>query len=303
MEQSRYSTMTEDATFLRLPLELRCEVYRYLLVGVHEVHTSPNKAPGRGSNFEVTMRYEAGKRTEESWDATIKRDHEERKVMHSASTPQYAILRVSSQVYQEASAVLYTESKFWVSYEIGILRRQGFSGIGHLAQKLHRVCHLGVDIHQQDPFEGLKANPVDRLISEILAYYGSGTTSLRSLEISLDSGYNVDRRDRSVFLGWDRLLQAIYYHAVVSIFKVKENIEICIRIPLSLSTDRDTRSLKSGRLPELMAWNRHVAHIKEWCRCVAEAKDWDICNPDGLNVDWKDSLWQRWVLVPRHQAQ
>ena len=293
--------MIEDATFLRLPLELRCDIYRYLLVGVHEVHTSPNKAPGRGSNFEVTMRYEAGKRTEESWDATIKRDHEERKVMHSASTPQYAILRVSSQVYQEASAVLYTESKFWVSYELGILLREDFYGIGHLLQKLHRVCHLGIDIHQ-DTFSGLEQNSVLTLISEILEYYCSGTTSLRSLEISLDLAYIMDRRDRSFCLGWDCMLQEIYYHAVVSNFKVKEKIEICIGIPLSVSRDRATPFWRWSLLPEVMGWSQHVANTKEWCRRVAEAKDWDITNPDGLNVDWEDSLSQRWVLVPRHQT-
>lgn len=237
----------------------------------------------------------------------IKRDHEGRKVAHSASTPQYAILRVSSQIYQEASAVLYNESKFSVSYEVGILRKEVFSDIEHLVQKLHRVCHLGVDIHQQDSLRGYEENPIFRLISEILAYYCSGTASLRSLEISLDLGYITDHRGRFVCLTWDRMLQETYFQKLVSNFKVKDKVEICIRtllsLSLSLSTGRDTQFWKWSRLPERMGWNRHIAHTKEWCRRVAEAKEWDICNPDGLNMDWEDSLWQRWVLVPRHQAR
>lgn len=161
--------MPENATFFGLPLELRCEIYRYLLVGVHEVRTFPKKAPQNGpTRTSKVLRYACGMVMEESWDARIKRDHEERKVIHSASTPEYAVLRVSQPTYQEASAILYTESKFWVSYEIGFLNREGFSGIGDLVQKLHRVCHLGIDIHE-GPHREFNGQPTVRLTSEILA--------------------------------------------------------------------------------------------------------------------------------------
>ena len=207
-----------------------------------------------------------------------------------ASRPEYAVLRVSQRTYQEASAILYTESKFWVSYETGVLDREGFSGIGDLVQNLHRVCHLGIDIHH-GPHRGCNGQPTVRLISQILAYYFSGTGSLRSLEISLELQ---DERDGFSSM-IDRFLQEKDIQKLVSNFKVKEKIEIRTGI---YSTPQS--QTWSGLIAQAMDASPHAARAQEWCCRVAEDKNWDLHQLRESNVNLDASLWQSWVLKPKH---
>lgn len=203
--------------------------------------------------------YDTPSLRKDPWEDWAKYDRDESGIIQSVSAAEYAILRVSQQIYQEASAVLYTESKFWVSYDIGILDREGFSGIGHLVQKLHRVCHLGIDVHQDSDI-GYEGQSTVRLISQILAYYSSASASFRSLEISLELGYR--RGPESLSLGglmMNPVLQEENIQRLVSNFKVKEKLEIW------MGWKQSDYVIIPSRI--------YVPQAKDWCGCLAEDKD------------------------------
>ena len=93
----------------------------------------------------------------------------------------------------------------------------------------------------------------------------------------------------------DPILQEESIQKFVSNFKVKEKLEIRTAVKTSPQLQQ-----WSHYIAQAMDWWSHVARAKEWRWHVAEDKNWDLHQHRESNVNLDASLWQSWVLKPKH---
>ena len=192
--------MANISIFFTLPLKLRYQIYAYLLVGWHEVAT-PSPIDGLSAREYSMMRPEWCEHPcmlmEFAWADFISDEFAliwlnyprnlmetswaDRKDKVSESDAElfpmhdYSILRVSRQLYEEASEMLYDSSIFAFHYAVSDTSPK----VGDLERNLYRVRQLDITIS-----EGLfERNLTSVGITHILQEFARRATSLQSVMI------------------------------------------------------------------------------------------------------------------------
>ncbi|CAF9936102.1 MAG: hypothetical protein HETSPECPRED_010013 [Heterodermia speciosa] len=131
------NTIGEQDIFIRLPLAVRIRVYRYLLIGAHTLVTNSWKRVHETYPRDTELRDQSDNSHIEDYKWPTSLDN--------------TILRTSRQTHAEASAILFRESAFQVTYHISDLNR-GLEDldIGDLEANLHRILHLTINIVEAD---------------------------------------------------------------------------------------------------------------------------------------------------------
>ena len=303
--------MAEKSLLSKLPPAVRRKVFRYLVAGAHilltqswkKVHTKYHEKYPENREWEDpldTSRIEA-----DEWP-----DHLDNR-----------ILRTSHQINDEASALLFQESTFWVTYHISDLNR-GLKDldIGDLEANLHRIGDLTICIQEEDdepvyetedflPQLGehavepkqkeerkekgkgkgkKKKEKTARGISQLLERYAARCTALRKLTVRFEFE-EAWRRHREPQSKWRPMLERILRSSPISralaSFAVRDEVVIKTNIMLEpLYTE------------EICTYVEGVAMWKGWKANMEKGKF------DG-GFDLSEGPTEKWVLRPKTEEE
>ena len=134
--------MAESDLLSTLPPIIRRKIYRYLVKGAHILLTQSWKA--------IHSKYHENHPEDKEWEDPLDTNR-----IEADEWPEHLdnrILRTSHQINAEASALLFQESTFWVTYHISDLNRRKPHDldIGDLEANLHRISDLTICIKEAD---------------------------------------------------------------------------------------------------------------------------------------------------------
>ena len=267
-----YQAMANTSIFFTLPLELRNQIYAYLVVGLHDVAT-PSHIDGVSlrefsrislfgldhprllmeiawvdvvcDDFDLTWLNYPRPLMETSWVEW--EDTEGESDVGLLQKHDYSILRVSRQIYEEASTMLYDFSIFLFNHSVSHLNRQNFPEIGDLERNLHRVRDLHIII-SEDLFN---RNITSIGIMHMLQWFARRTTSLQWFNIRFWAALTLP--DHSIQLVLHDLLQATDLPETLCAFHVTNGLQIYIGVPDS-----------SFPYDDYEKWPLYIAEKKDW---------------------------------------
>ena len=254
--------MAELSIFFKLPLELRNEIYGYLLTGCHDVPTpSPVEGltaweyqklgPGWLTYPRLLMATTWGDWISKKATTDIGSDYKPEETDPDVGPlfkPEYSILRVSRQIYEEASAVLYKYSIFWFYYKVSHLNKRLSPEIKDLEQNLPRVRDLEIIVSEDPCYQGLTSVGV----THMLRGFAKRATSLRWLSVEFWSSDSRMNGNNPVL---HELLLGTELPESLCAFTVTNGIQIRVDGVTSSFTYDD---------------------YEKWPLFVAETKDWKI---------------------------
>ena len=260
--------------FFKLPLELRNEIYAYLVVGLHDVAT-PSPIDGVSlqeftrislfgldhprllmeiawvdvvcDDFDLTWLNYPRPLMEISWEEW--EDKESESDVGLLPKHDYSILRVSRQIYEEASTMLYDSSIFIFNYSVSHLNKQIFPEIGDLEKNLHRLRDLDITI-SEDLFN---RHLTSIGIAQMLQWFARRATSLQWVAFRFWAALTLP--DHSIKLVLHDLLPGADLPETLCAFNVTNGLQISI-----------------GGLDSSFPYH----HYEKWPLYVAEKKDWEI---------------------------
>ena len=261
--------MANPSIFFTLPLELRNEIYAYLVVGRHDVAT-PSLIDGvslrefreitffgllhrcllmdiawadvRYDNFDLIWLDYPRPLMETSWADW--KDNSSGSFVYDPS-----ILRVSRQIYEEASKMLYNSSIFLFEYAVSHLNKQISLNMGDLERNLHRVRDLEISI-SEDLFN---PNLTSAGITHTLQWFARRAKSLQWVTIRFDvAATDLDPSIKS------------FLHSLLP----------ATDLPETLCAFHVTNGLQISIAGHFFSFPYH--HYEKWPLYVAEKKDWEI---------------------------
>ena len=293
------TTMVEKDLLSKLPLDVRRKVYRYLVAGAHVLTTNSWK--------KVHKRYHEKYPEDKGWEDPFDTSHIE---AHEWPTLlDNRILRTSHKINVEASALLFQESSFWVTYHISDLNR-GLPNldIGDLEANLHRIGDLTIRIKEEDDEpeyisesalgdgppqlrgnadkKNARKEKLTRGIAPLLERYAAHCTALRRLTVRFEFE-KARRREREPRTWWRPMLERILGSRGISralaSFAVKDEVVIKTNIRIKPFYTKEISDYVAG-VAEWKGWRAKCEEDKFWCE--ADADEGPI---------------ERWVLTPKTQ--
>ncbi|KAL8787466.1 MAG: hypothetical protein Q9195_007758 [Heterodermia aff. obscurata] len=282
--------MALEGILSTLPHEIRRRVYRYLVSGAHILLTQSWKKV----HNKFYGKYSKDGSWEDPLDTHYVEDYEWPARLDNR------ILRTSHQINAEASALLFQESTFWVSYHIADLNR-GLKDldIGDLEANLHRIRDLTICILEEDGEpEFLASLPQfrekagekkkekqksTRGITPLFERYAARCTALHRLTIRFDFK-QAQSRPREPLTRWRPMLERILRSSVIqkalASFAVKDEVVIKTNI----------------KYPPL-----YTVEIGKFVGGIAKWKGWESKSEKakysvGLGTEGRI---EKWVLAPK----
>ena len=271
--------MAETSPFFKLPAELRNEIYRYLVAGWHDVRapTILNTAADikfNRLNFEgldlatpkVLDHYPA-----DLDYTTAAKDDEARAKAKEDWKAITQVLKVSRQMYDEASAILYNKSKFNLKLYLSHLEIYRFLNFGALRERsLRRMRYVRIEVFDDKEVEMAAVFEVEYILRRLAHHL----TALSRLEVGFhlfDTGDTWDLR------GKHGLLEDRHMLEVLSAFTVERSLKFRIWQILSqpsfdhkryerracrLAEEKDMMGVGMKEMKRLC--ERWIEHISEW---------------------------------------